>query len=74
MNDLLGSEQSSESSSSKSEEEKENEDENQNKKEIKKNDKLMGIKKIKTNFKKYSFDLDAFIETKFNLYENFFFS
>lgn len=76
LNDLLGSEQSSDSSSSKSEEEKESGDENKNKneKEVKKNDKLMSRKKIKTNFKKYSFDLDAFIETKFNLYENFFFS
>ena len=72
LNDLLGSEQSSESSSSKSDEEKEKGDDNN--KEEKKNDILMNRKKIKTNFKKYSFDLDSFIETKFNLYENFFFS
>lgn len=72
LNDLLGSEQSEESSSSKSDEEKENGEENN--KIIKKNDKLMGRKKIKTNFRKYSFDLDSFIEIKFNLYENFFFA
>ena len=72
LNDLLGSKQSSESSSSKSDEEKEKGDDNN--KEEKKNDILMNRKKIKTNFKKYSFDLDSFIETKFNLYENFFFS
>jgi len=72
LNDLLGSEQSEESSSSKSDEEKENGEENN--KIVKKNDKLMGRKKIKTNFRKYSFDLDSFIEIKFNLYENFFFA
>jgi hypothetical protein len=72
LNDLLGSEQSSESSSSKSDEEKENEDENNL--NVMKNNKLMNKKKVKTNFKKYSFDLDSFIETKFNLYENFFFA
>ena len=72
LNDLIGSEQSSESSSSKSEEEKESGDENNE--EVKKNLKLINKKKIKSNFKKYSFDLDSFIETKFNIYENFFFS
>ena len=72
LNDLLGSEQSEESSSSKSDEEKENGEENN--KIVKKNDKLIGRKKIKTNFRKYSFDLDSFIEIKFNLYENFFFA
>ena len=72
LNDLLGSEQSSESSSSKSDEEKESGDENNL--NVMKNNKLMNKKKVKTNFKKYSFDLDSFIETKFNIYENFFFS
>ena len=72
LNDLLGSEQSSESSSSKSDEEKESGDENNL--NVMKNNKLMNKKKVKTNFKKYSFDLDSFIEIKFNLYENFFFA
>jgi len=71
LNDLLGSDEVSESESNNEDKEKEDNLANNNQINKKNDKKIFTKKKIKSNFRKYSFDLEYFFETKVNTYENF---